>query len=364
MAPEHAELRDSNDSSLPGGKDRKESHALWTMASKLKRGAKKWKPWVRRNIVDAAGMQATGPEGNAENFAAFYTELFTNNVQTHGPSNALTLHDQMVQLHTDRVWLPPTMGEMRQAVKSLRTTAPGMSGTSAAVWKALCGDEDLEKVMLAVMVQCWVEKGVPKEWRQFYMITLEKKGDLSPPSNYRGISISETLSKVHASILKIRLQGLYETLAPEFSGGFRRGRGRSDCVCTAKSTLRQRKKHGLDSCVIAWDLEKCFDRVPREHVWTSMQKMGVDKGMIEAVQSTLKETECILHVEGTQKKVQMKQESAQGTSLLGPVLCLYFLLKMLNLWHEKLQPNHTTTTYTTPTGNKEVKTSLNNFVRV
>jgi hypothetical protein len=158
------------------------------------------------------------------------------------------------------------------------------------------------------------------------------------------MSISETFSKVHAFTLKVRLQDLHETLAPEFSGGFRQGRGRGDCACAAKSTLRQRKKHGLDSHVIAWGICKCFDKIPRGFTWASMRKMGVDEGTISAVASTLVDTECVLHVEGIQETVHMKQGTAQGTSL-GPVLCLHFhfLLPMLNLWHDKIQSRHTTT---------------------
>jgi hypothetical protein len=141
----------------------------------LKRGAKKWKPWLRRNIVDEAGIPATDPAGNAANFAAFYNDLFTNDVTPNGP--ATTLHSQMQQVATERVpvWLPPTMTEMQKAVKSLRATAPGMSGTPASVWQAMCGNADLEKAMLKVMIRCWVDKKVPADWTKFYIIALEKK---------------------------------------------------------------------------------------------------------------------------------------------------------------------------------------------
>jgi hypothetical protein len=60
-----------------------------------------------------------------------------------------------------------------------------------------------------------------------------------------------------------------------------------------------------------------FDKIPREHVWSSTRKMGVHEGMIQAVMSTLLNTECVLHVEGVAKAVKMRQGSAQGTSL-GP----------------------------------------------
>jgi hypothetical protein len=289
-------LQAGDGSPLPGGKDRKDMHAMWKLATKLKKGAKKWKPWLRINIVDANGILASDPEGNAEIFGACYDTLFTNDVHPDGPAKAR--HAQMQERDNERNWLAPTMKELRAAVAEMKSTAPGLSGITSAVWKAMIGDPEMEQVLLDIMVTCWSEKEVPEKWTKFYMRTLEKKGDLTLPSNYRGISTSETLSKVHATMLKVRLQSLHEDLAPEHSGSFRRGRGRVDCICTAKSTLRQRKKLGLGSCVVACDCKKMFDKIPRKHIWSSMRKMGVHEGMIQAVMSTLLNVECVLHVGG------------------------------------------------------------------
>jgi hypothetical protein len=239
---------------------------------------------------------AESPEGNADNFAACYAELFANKVVNRTKADSLC--GKMRKIQTDRVWLPPTAKKLRAAVKAPKTTAPGMSGVPSAVWKTLIDTPELEMVLLEVMRKCWRDKRVPENWITFYMIVLEKKGDLSAPKNYRGVLISETLAKIYSSILKTRLQSLCEDLAPEFGGGFRSGRGRGDCIYTAKQTLRQRKRYGLDSYVVCWDVEKMFDRTPREFIWESMRKVGVDVGMIEAVQSTLLDTNCALHVEG------------------------------------------------------------------
>jgi hypothetical protein len=48
---------------------------------------------------------------------------------------------------------------------------------------------------LEVVIRCWVDKKVPADWTKFCMIALEKKGNLSLPSNCRGMSISETSQK-------------------------------------------------------------------------------------------------------------------------------------------------------------------------
>ena len=338
------QLRDCNRSVLPGGKDQKRQGALWSLTTKLQRGVDKWKPWKRKNIQDKEGVMGTTPEENADNFKAFYDDLFTNDVSNN--TQAETLYQQMAKKKQDRSWRRPQMHEMKRAIQELRHTAAGQSGVTACVWKALAKDEYMLNAMLKVIVGVWEEEKVPKDWLCFYMTVLPKKGDLSLPSNYRGISIAETMSKIYTSILKYRLMGVYEQIAPEFCTGFRRGRGRADSIFTAKENLRTRKRYGLESFGIFWDVKKCFDVIPREYIWRSMQVCGIEEKMIRAVKATLDGTTCEMTVDGVTRTVEMKQGSAQGTSL-GPTLCLYFFLPILELWQTKMERARITTTATT-----------------
>jgi hypothetical protein len=106
------------------------------------------------------GNMRDGPASNADNFAACYGKLFTNDVATDGKVEALC--SEMWQVQTDRVWLAPSREEMRTAVGSLRDTAPGLSGVPSLVWKALLQNEETEGAMLEVMRWCWKEKKVPE----------------------------------------------------------------------------------------------------------------------------------------------------------------------------------------------------------
>ena len=127
--------------------------------------------------------------------------------------------------------------------------------------------------MLRVMKDCWEKEVVPKDWRIFYMTVLEKDGDHSLPKNYRGIAIAEALSKINTTILKYRLTDFYEGVAPEYANGFRKGRGRSDSISAVLDTLRKRKAWGQRSYLLLFDVVKCFDRIKRDHIWSSMKKM-------------------------------------------------------------------------------------------
>ena len=363
-------LQAVNGSLLPGGPDQKRGAAMWKMAQKLQRGCNKWKKWDRKNIQNKDGILGTTPEENAERFQEYYTELFENKVEESSP--AYTEYEEMPSVSTDRQWMPPTKHEMVRAIKELKDTAPGISGIQSCVWKAILAEEGnieirpiegvqagegMMEALLGMIRKCWNEAKVPDEWNKYHMTILPKKGDLTLPKNYRGISMAETCSKIYTTILKHRLMQLYETLAPEYSAGFRKGRGRNDCIYVAKETCRQRKAHGLETHAIFWDLCKAFDTIPREFIWLSMRKMGVEEKMIRAVQATLKGTECWMTVDGVTRKVPMAQGSAQGTSL-GPTLFLYFFLPILDRFNEKMKQFHT---YTHTKDGERFSTFLHNF---
>ena len=65
--------------------------------------------------------------------------------------------------------------------------------------------------MIADLVhRIWEERRVPKEWVNFILIPIPKKGNLRNCDNWRGISLLEITGKVVARIIQGRLQKLAE----------------------------------------------------------------------------------------------------------------------------------------------------------
>ena len=75
-----------------------------------------------------------------------------------------------------------------------------------------------------------------------------------------------------------------------------------------------------------------------------MGKMGVSEKMIRVVKSTLLNTTAVLHVEGEQREIDIREGTGQGTTL-GPILCNLFLLPILLQWDKQWQ-KHATTLHT------------------
>ena len=72
----------------------------------------------------------------------------------------------------------------------------------------------------------------PNVWQDSIIVPLHKKGDDDDPSNYRGISLTSTLSKVFLRVLNCRLQEWTEEygLTGEEQAGFRRGSSAIDNI--------------------------------------------------------------------------------------------------------------------------------------
>lgn len=201
------QLQQCNESILPGGKDHKSGKAMWALGKKLQRGVDKWRAWGGKNVRDSKGVLGTSPKENVKNFKDFYEDLFSNEVTDSRAADAW--YEEMAPYPQDREWRAPILPELRRAVAELKRTAPGLSGIPSAMWKILYGNEECRECLLKIMVECWSSGTVPDDWTSYYLTVLPKKGDLTLPANYRGIRIGESLSKVHATILKHRLNDLY-----------------------------------------------------------------------------------------------------------------------------------------------------------
>jgi hypothetical protein len=305
------EASSANASLLPGAHG---SKAMWKFAKKVQRGLSKWHDTAEQNVRNKDGVMATTAEGNAENFRAHFANLYKN---TSDRAASIKHYERMNARQVDRQWLPPTLHEMMACLKELKDVAPGESGIPGAVWRSFLLDGKLMHVLHRILRTCWESGEVPKGWCKMSMNVLGKNGpgvDMSLMKSYRGIAIAEVLSKVYTSMLKKRLQPLYESVAPEYSCGFRPGRSRNDSVFAVKEQLRKRKEWGLDSYLVLWDVKTCFDVIPKEHIWKSMHLLGVDPKIIAAVKSALKDTTCTMAVDGVTKTANMVDGSGQGTT--------------------------------------------------
>lgn len=125
---------------------------------------------------------------------------------------------------------------------------------------------------------------IPTEWEESIIINLFKgKGDAMERSNYRGLKLLDHVMKVLERVLEKVIREQVDINAMQF--GFMPGKGTSDAIFILRQMQEKYLNKNKKLYFAFVDLEKAFDRVPREVIWWSMRKLGVEEWLIKVVQS-------------------------------------------------------------------------------
>ena len=139
--------------------------------------------------------------------------------------------------------------------------ATGPSGVSSDLIRAAGNIGIKEMVKMCREVQD--TRIIPEEWEDSYTIPIFKgKGDALLCSKYRGVRLLEHPMKMWEKILEERLRKIVNIDQSQF--GFQQGKATTDAIfiirqLQEKYTAKKRKLYH-----VFVDLEKAFDRVPRE----------------------------------------------------------------------------------------------------
>jgi hypothetical protein len=178
---------------------------------------------------------------------------------------------------------PITEEEVKEAIINMKKwKAAGPTGVTIDLLRA-AGIEGIK--WLTEVCNAVIRDGrIPDDWKNSWITAVYKgKGDAMECSSYRGIKLLEHAMKVMERVLEARLRKCVEIDDMQF--GFTSGRGTTDAIFI----LRQLQEKFLAKKRELWlafvDLEKAFDRVPREVVWWALRYMGVGEGVIQVIKS-------------------------------------------------------------------------------
>ncbi len=168
-----------------------------------------------------------------------------------------------------------------------------------------CGGDAVVEWMLSILLiyeRAWKKGEVSSDWKKAIIVPLYKgKGSKSEYSSYMGISLLSVPGKVYGRILTERLMEVTEGKVSEEQGGFRKGRcvDQIFAVILMKEYLRKDKK--LYAAFM--DLEKAYNRVDREALWSVLKLYGVDGQLLKGIQASHIEANACVRVGGRSVKV-------------------------------------------------------------
>ena len=214
--------------------------------------------------------------------------------------------------------------EVTEVVKQLHSgKAPGVDEIRPEMLKAL----DVEGLswLIRLFNIAWKSGTVPREWQTGVVVPLFKKGDQRVCANYRGITLLSLPGKVYAKVLERRVRPIVEPQIQEEQCGFRPGRGTTDQLFTLAGILEKAWEYAYPVYMCFVDLEKAYDRVPREVLWEVLREYGVRGTLLRAIQSLYAQSESCVRVLGNKSDSFPVGVGLRQGCALSPILFVIFM---------------------------------------
>ena len=218
---------------------------------------------------------------------------------------------------------PITLEMITKAISKMASgKAAGPSGIVAEMLKPV---GEAGAVEVRDLIEDIISEGcIPTDWQESFIVNLYKgKGDALNRGNYRGLKLIEQVMKVLERVVEGLIRQRVEI--DEMQCVFMSGRGTTDAIFIVRQLQEKHFAANKPLYMAFVDLEKAFDRVPRDVIWWAMRKLGIDEWLVRLVQSMYKDVRSRVRVgDGYSEEFGVGVGVHQG-SVLSPLLFIIVL---------------------------------------
>lgn len=145
-------------------------------------------------------------------------------------------------------------------------------------------------MVTTIINRCLNGHPCPDQWKLAYISSIHKKGSKKDPNNYRGISVTSTMSRLYGRILRDLIETEYSNEEEEEQSGFRAGRSCTDNIFVLKQIIEKKTARNQEVHITFIDLQKAYDNVPITKLWEVLQGSNINHTLIKALQNLYEES--------------------------------------------------------------------------
>jgi Reverse transcriptase (RNA-dependent DNA polymerase) len=153
------------------------------------------------------------------------------------------------------------------------------------------------------------------EWRRSILVPIFKnKGDIQSFTNYRGIKLMSHTMNLWERVIEHRLRNLITVSKNQFS--FMPRRSTIEAIFLIKQFMERHREHKRDLHMIFIDLEKAYDKIPRNIMWWALKRKLVPTKYVTLIKDMYTNiVTCVRACDGESDIFSIKIRLYQGSTL-------------------------------------------------
>ncbi|KAK3531873.1 hypothetical protein QTP70_033954, partial [Hemibagrus guttatus] len=259
-----------------------------------------------RVIKDRDGRVLTSEESVQRRWKEYFEELMNEENEREKRVEGVNSVEQKV----DKI----RKDEVRKALKRMKSgKAVGPDDIPVEVWK--CLGEAAVEFLTSLFNRVLESERMPEEWRRSVLVPIFKnKGDVQSCSNYRGIKLMSHTMKLWERVVEARLRKVVEICEQQY--GFMPRKSTTDAIFALRILMEKYRDGQRELHCVFVDLEKVYDRVPREELWYCMRKSGVAEKYVRVVQDMYERSRTVVRCAvGQTEEFKVEVGLHQGSAL-------------------------------------------------
>ncbi|KAK3564131.1 hypothetical protein QTP86_007801 [Hemibagrus guttatus] len=257
-----------------------------------------------RVIKDRDGRVLTSEESVQRRWKEYFEELMNEENEKEKRVEGVNSVEQKV----DKI----RKDEVRKALKRMKS-GKADDDIPVEVWK--CLEEAAVEFLTSLFNRVLESERMPEEWRRSVLVPIFKnKGDVQSCSNYRGIKLMSHTMKLWERVVEARLRKVVEICEQQY--GFMPRKSTTDAIFALRILMEKYRDGQRELHCVFVDLEKAYDRVPREELWYCMRKSGVAEKYVRVVQDMYERSRTVVRCAvGQTEEFKVEVGLHQGSAL-------------------------------------------------